>query len=302
MAKLRLQKMKKITPILVLTTCLISACGGGGNKKVNAPFIESNNKDTLCAARAIPEGSTCISVDGRENLVFGDTSKEYKGLILTLHGAPGYMAKVAGIFDANMLEEKGYLVISPNGNGSAWQWSSNTDANIGDDSNYIANLIDYAHANYTVEGDKARIFGYSAGGFMAYTLACHIPEKLSGVVALAGQFRGDFNACSTQTPVAIHHLHSPSDKDVPMSGREYGKIASVDATLTHWLKINGCEDQFVQAADPAVTATSAGTSTLAWQGCVSPVVLSKLDGVAHESDYLSDALYEIYQSSMALEN
>ncbi|TMO84179.1 alpha/beta hydrolase family esterase [Pseudoalteromonas spongiae] len=293
--------MKKITSILVLTTCLISACGGS-SKTVNPVNDNNSNGQSLCAAQAIPDGAECIGVDGRQNLVFGDTSKAYKGLILTLHGAPGYMAKVAGIFDANMLEEKGYLVISPNGNGSAWQWDSNTDANISDDSNYIANLIDYAHENYTIEGDKARIFGYSAGGFMAYTLACHIPEKLSGVVTLAGQFRGDFNACSTQTPVAIHHLHSPSDKDVPMSGREYGKIASVDATLTHWLKINGCEDQYVQAAHPAVTATSPGTSTLTWQGCVTPVTLSKLDSVAHESDYLSEALYEIYQLSMALEN
>ncbi|MFY8351030.1 alpha/beta hydrolase family esterase [Pseudoalteromonas sp. SSM20] len=293
--------MKKITPILVLTTCLISACGGGGNKKVNAPFIESNNKDTLCAARAIPEGSTCVSVDGRENLVFGDTNKEYKGLILTLHGAPGYMAKVAGIFDASMLEEKGYLVISPNGNGSAWQWDSKTNSNTSDDTHYISNLIDYAHANYTINGDKARIFGYSAGGFMAYTLACQIPEKLEGIVSLAGQFRGDFNACTTATAVAIHHLHSPSDTDVPINGRAYGNIASVEDTLNHWLTINGCASQFEQTSHPAVTTSSSGTVTNTWQNCASPVASSKLFSVPHESDYLADKLYVIYQQSMALE-
>ncbi|MCF6458931.1 prolyl oligopeptidase family serine peptidase [Pseudoalteromonas sp. MMG024] len=293
--------MRKITKIAVLASCLISGCGG--SSKTTTPVSENNsNGPSLCAAQAIPDGAVCVGVDGRQNLIFGETSKEYKGLIITLHGAPGYMAKVADIFNANMLEEKGYLVISPNGNGSAWQWDSNTDANIGDDSNYIANLIDYAHANYTVEGDKARIFGYSAGGFMAYTLACHIPEKLVGIVALAGQYRGDFAACSTTTAVAIHHLHSPTDMEVPVNGRASGNIKSVEDTINHWLSINGCAAQFEQITHPAVTTDSSGTVTNSWQQCATPVAFSKLFTVPHESDYLSDALYEIYQSSMALEN
>lgn len=293
--------MRKITKIAVLASCLISGCGG--SSKTTTPVSENNtNGPSLCAGQAIPDGAACVGVDGRQNLIFGDTSKEYKGLIITLHGAPGYMAKVAGIFDANMLEEKGYLVISPNGNGSAWQWDSNTDANISDDSNYIANLIDYAHANYTIEGDKARIFGYSAGGFMAYTLACHIPEKLVGIVALAGQYRGDFAACTTTTAVAIHHLHSPTDMEVPVKGRASGNIKSVEDTINHWLSINGCAVQFEQIAHPAVTTNSSGTVTNNWQQCATPVASSKLFSVPHESDYLSDALFEIYQSSMALEN
>lgn len=293
--------MRKITKIAVLASCLISGCGG--SSKTTTPVSENNtNGPSLCAGQAIPDGAACVGVDGRQNLIFGDTSKEYKGLIITLHGAPGYMAKVAGIFDANMLEEKGYLVISPNGNGSAWQWDSNTDANISDDSNYIANLIDYAHANYTIEGDKARIFGYSAGGFMAYTLACHIPEKLVGIVALAGQYRGDFAACTTTTAVAIHHLHSPTDMEVPVKGRASGNIKSVEDTINHWLGINGCAVQFEQITHPAVTTNSSGTVTNNWQQCATPVASSKLFSVPHESDYLSDALFEIYQSSMALEN
>ncbi|MDE3273022.1 alpha/beta hydrolase family esterase [Pseudoalteromonas sp. G4] len=293
--------MTKITPILLLTTCIISACGGSGSSNVKDPYIEPNNNNALCGARAIPQGANCFNFEGRDNLVFGDTSTNYKGLILTLHGAPGYMAKVAGIFDASMLEEKGYLVISPNGNGSAWQWDSKTNSNTSDDTHYISNLIDYAHANYTINGDKARIFGYSAGGFMAYTLACQIPEKLEGIVSLAGQFRGDFNACTTSTAVAIHHLHSPSDTDVPINGRAYGNIASVEDTLNHWLAINGCASQFEQTNHPAVTASSSGSVTNTWQNCASPVASSKLFSVPHESDYLADNLFVIYQQSMALE-
>lgn len=292
--------MTKIIPILILATCLVSGCGSSGNNTAEDPFIEPNQND-LCGAKALPEGASCLNFEGRDNLVFGATNKQYKGLILTLHGAPGYMAKVAGIFDAVMLEEKGYLVISPNGNGSAWQWDSNTNANISDDSNYIANLIDYAHANYTIEGDKARVFGYSAGGFMAYTLACQIPEKLTGLVALAGQFRGDLTTCTTTTSVAIHHLHSPSDTDVPINGRAFGNIASVENTVNHWRAINGCASQFEQTNHPAVTASSSGTVTNAWQNCASPVASSKLFSVPHESDYLADKLYLIYQQSMAME-
>ena len=292
--------MREITQILILTSCIISGCGGSDNKG-GEPIVEQNNNNAVCGIRAIPEGANCLTFEGRDNLVFGDTSKNYKGLILTLHGAPGYMAKVAGIFDAPMLADKGYLVISPDGNGSAWEWDSSTNTNTSDDTHYISDLIGYAHANYTIEGEKARILGYSAGGFMAYTLACQIPEKLDGIVALAGQFRGDFNACSTTTAVAIHHLHSPSDTDVPINGRASGKIASVENTLNHWLAINGCASQFEQTNHPGVTTSSTGTVTKVWQSCASPVASSKLFSVPHESDYLADKLYLIYQQSMALE-
>lgn len=286
--------------MLALACYLMTGCGGATTSDPS-PVVEDNKVTIVCGGQTMPAATDCINVDERDSLVYGDTSSNYKGLIITLHGAPGSMEKVAGIFDATMLKQHGYLVVSPDGNGGSWEWASNTRTETSPDSHYIANLIDYMHANYTIAGDKALILGYSAGGFMAYTLACQIPEKLDGIVALAGQFRGDFNACTTTTPVAIHHLHSPSDTDVPIIGRAFGNIASVEDTVNHWTAINGCSTQFEQVEHPAVTLSSNGTLTSQWQNCAAPVSSSKLHSVPHEADYLANKLFEIYSSSMAME-
>ena len=288
-----------IATVALVCGVALTGCGGGGSKKKASEKPISGGGAEFCAQQAIPTGAGCLTLNGRDNLVYTQ-AQAYKGLILTLHGAPGNMSKVAGIFDATMLRDKGYLVISPDGNGTAWEWNSKNDGSTDSNSDvqYLSQLIDHAYASYTFENTNTHILGYSAGGFMAYKLACQIPEKLTSVVSLAGQYRGYFDHCTTSTPVTVHHLHSPSDSDVPMAGRTEGTIASVEDTLAHWLAINGCDGTTLESNQDGVSADSEGTKTTTWQGCEKPVIFSELLAVPHEANYLSDKLFNVYQSSI----
>ncbi|GAA6171318.1 hypothetical protein NBRC116592_09880 [Colwellia sp. KU-HH00111] len=271
--------------ISIITTILLSACGGGNEAEENR-----------CAGRALATGNECITLSDREVIVHKPSSQTIDGIALFLHGAPGDARKVMNIFDAEMIADKyNLLALSPHGNKGTWGWlSNNNEANGNSDIDYLNQLLTKVTGDYGIISDKLYIFGYSAGGFMAYKLACVIPEKISAIVSLAGQFRGDLDICSTSTSVDIHHFHSEADQEVPFSGRTIGNILSVPDTIEHWRQKNGCDETFEAVAHEGVTQSSAGTTTEFYNNCVKTLALSKMNNVAHESSYLPEKLHDIY--------
>ncbi|MCC4833171.1 hypothetical protein LMH66_11065 [Shewanella sp. 10N.7] len=287
------RQYKNLAACTVLTGLLMGCSGNNSNESVDAPKV--TDETPKCASKAPLEGSSCLRLDERDVIIY-TPDEEIKGIALFLHGAPGTPQKVSGIFDAKTItEEQQLLSASPQGSNEFWGWDSlNTERGGAVDTDFIVNLITRLKAENNITSDKVYVFGYSAGGFMGYKLACEIPEQISAVVSLAGQFRGDFEQCTTSTPVTIHHLHSPRDTDVPMNGRVEGEIQSVDGTLAHWRQINGCDETTEITAHPAVSALSNGTETKLWQGCIKPVRFSELNNVPHEAVYDAAALKQIY--------
>jgi polyhydroxybutyrate depolymerase len=280
-----------------LVSIILTACGGGGGSGSGTEITKKGEETISCAGSSLDSGSECITLNNRESILYKPTGQQNDGIAIFLHGSPGNASKVMGIFDAKMLADSYNLIsISPEGRTPTWGWFSN---NNGQDSNnvdieFLNELIFKVKGDYNVTSSKLFIFGYSAGGFMAYKLACDMPEQITAIVSLAGQFRGSVDNCSTSTPVSVHHFHSPSDKDVPFNGRSFGDILSVEETITHWQQKNGCDVAFDVVEHSGVTSSSSGTITERYQNCVKTVALSKMDDVAHESSYLSQNLLDIY--------
>lgn len=282
---------------------IISACGGGGGstKKTTqpvVPVVTTPTTSTQCGQSTITSEQTCTNVDGRAAITYAPSNQsEYAGLAIFLHGAPGTANKVSNLFGATMLADKfNFVSLVPEGNGSNYQWNSSSNSLVTTpDVDYLVNLIDDIQSQYAFAGNKVYIFGYSAGGFMAYKLACQIPERLTAVISLAGQFRGNFDNCSTSTPTAIHHLHSQSDLDVPFNGRDNGDISSVTDTVSFWQQKNGCSIDLETLTQDGVTASSPKTDTEKYAGCVKSVALSKMSLVNHEDNYIADKLLAIYE-------
>ncbi|WP_144213458.1 alpha/beta hydrolase family esterase [Shewanella donghaensis] len=285
--------------IIVLSISLIGllGCGGGSDSK---PATKPAKQTETCVGQALLEGASCLSFQNREAVVYQPTGVP-TAIAIFLHGAPGHPNKVIQLFDGKMLANTAsWLSVAPQGGaGGTWGWSSLNDVQASNiDVNYVSDLLDELTARYNVTSDKVYIMGYSAGGFMAYKLACQIPEKLTAVISLAGQFRGEFEECPTSTAIALHHFHSPSDTDVPMEGRAFGDITSVGNTLNHWRLINGCAETSTITENTGVTSTSSGTATTQWDNCFKPVSFSSMANVSHESSYLSEVLYDIYKGSL----
>lgn len=282
---------------------LLSGCGGQGDTTTSAPVVQSpaqapviqSPAQAQCAGRDLPDDATCMTLNERDTIIYKPQS-EINGIALFLHGAPGSAKKVANLFDAASLSNEFQLIAaSPQGSEEFWGWDSlHNTQEPSVDAEFVSELINQIRVENTILSDNVFVFGYSAGGFMAYKLACDIPENITAVVALAGQFRGDFEACTTNTPVTVHHLHSATDRDVPIHGRSSAQIQSVEDTLAHWRIINGCSEQVVETQHSAVIEGSGGTHTTTWQGCVKPVSFSELDDVPHESQYDAAALQQIY--------
>ncbi|MEW6982228.1 PHB depolymerase family esterase [Colwelliaceae bacterium 6471] len=276
-----------------LLTILLFGCGGsGGNKEAPTKKVVEQ-----CAGQDLLTGNECVSINDRDAIVYQPSSQVIEGVALFLHGAPGNASKVMGIFDAKSIADTYNLIaLSPNGIISTWGWLSvNNQESDNTDINYLNELLIQVKGNYGVTSDKLYIFGYSAGGFMAYKLACVMPEQISGVISLAGQFRGSLDDCSNSTPVNIHHFHNETDQEVPFDGLSTGYIMSVEQTIEHWRQKNGCDETFVTTEQAGVTDSSYGTTTEFYDSCDKTVALSKMINVAHESNYMSDKLHDIYK-------
>ncbi|MFT5705189.1 MAG: polyhydroxybutyrate depolymerase [Shewanella sp.] len=282
-------------PMTIITATLLSGCGGGddGGGTTPDPVTSPTAK---CAGATLDSGASCVTLGSRDAIVYKPAG-EIKGIALFLHGAPGTPKKVSNIFNAKSITaDKQLLSVSPQGSNDFWGWESLNDGESKStkDVDFMVKLLTQLKADNNISSDKVYVFGYSAGGFMAYKLACHIPEQITAIVSLAGQFRGDFTHCTTSTPVTLHHFHSPADTDVPMSGRNTGNIQSVAETLAHWRNISGCDAASYTVSHPGVISASTGTETQTWQNCTQDISFSKMDKVPHESSYDDAILRQIY--------
>ena len=286
-------------PMTIITATLLSGCGGGDGGGTTPDPVTPPTPGTptnKCAGATLDSGASCITLDSRDAIVYKPAG-EIKGIALFLHGAPGSPKKVSNIFNAKAITaDKQLLSVSPQGSNNFWGWDSLNDGKGTSvkDVIFIEKLLTQLRADNNISNEKVYVFGYSAGGFMAYKLACHIPEQITAIVSLAGQFRGDFTHCTTSTPVTLHHFHSPADTDVPMSGRSTGNIKSVANTLTHWRNINGCDEASSTVSNPGVIGSSAGTETQTWQNCTQDISFSKMNNVSHEASYDNAILRQIY--------
>jgi polyhydroxybutyrate depolymerase len=286
-----------LTPIAL--SLMLTACGGGSTDTPTEKVIDKPvAKVEKCLGAEINSQTSCLELSSRQSIIYKNDDTEKDGVALFLHGAPGQASKVMDIFDAKMIANKHNLVaISPEGIESTWGWlsvnSKSTDANA--DVDYLSELLTKIKSEHNINSDKVYVFGYSAGGFMAYKLACEIPEQITAIVSLAGQLRGTLASCENSTPLAVHHFHSPTDEAVPYKGRDIGSITSVDDTINLWRINNGCDASFTEQDHVGVTAESSKTLTISYNTCLAPVTLSQMAFVTHEADYISDNLYTIYQ-------
>jgi len=291
------KRMMKNTSI-ILFTCLLYACGGSGEtdtgSTINKPLPVATS--ATCAKAALASDSSCITINGRESIFYEPNNQLNDGIAIFLHGSPGSAEKVMNIFAAKELATQYNLIaLAPEGTTPVWGWQSiNTEDGDNIDIEYITELLVKVRGDYNVSSDKLYIFGYSAGGFMAYKLACNLSEQVSAIVSLAGQYRGKFSACGSTTPVSIHHFHSRSDEQVPYQGRDFGAIQAVEDTIEHWRNKNGCDQTKTSTSQTGVTSTSTDTYTDSYQNCLKSVKLSKMLNVPHEAEYQSKSLLEIY--------
>lgn len=147
--------------------------------------------------------------------------------------------------------KSGYAVIAPNGpiwpDGDYRYWPGRPLAREGrDDIAFTEDVVNDVAGRIPLDRTRILVSGFSAGGSMAWMIACYRGDLFAGYVSVAGALRRP--APSEECPggpARMLHIHGFADAQVPLEGRairdwHQGDVfASLDLLRT----TNGCESK-----------------------------------------------------------
>jgi polyhydroxybutyrate depolymerase len=134
-----------------------------------------------------------------------------------------------------------YIVVYPNGLSNAWNsWFAPGGA-YPDDVKFLSELIDTISARYNVNSKRVYSCGLSNGGYMSYTLACSIADKLAAIASVSGTMSAyTYSTCAPSRKIPIMHVHGTLDPTVAYGGAS-GSIG-VEQTIAFWRDTDACQN------------------------------------------------------------
>jgi poly(3-hydroxybutyrate) depolymerase len=233
-----------------------------------------------------PSGPVDIEVDGtaRELAVrvpaSYDPEHPYR-LVLAWHGLGGTATQTVSAFGLASRSEDSAIFIA----GQALESQSGQQAGFaswatdGTDIEYARALIEWAKANYCIDGDRVFSIGVSNGGMMTNMVGCALGDLVRGNAAIAGGGPRPYVREACVGPVAAWITHGNQDNNVPFS---YGEMSR-----DQWLELNGC-DMTSMAVMPG--------PCLEYQGCADgyPVQFCEHDGGHTVPDFAAEAVWAFF--------
>ncbi|MFL4469675.1 PHB depolymerase family esterase [Tateyamaria armeniaca] len=177
---------------------------------------------TLASAECGPD-APCEIDGGSYHMIDADGGKVGKPALVFLHGhnATGQMIFRGGI--KADFADTGYVVIAPNGtpiDGRQTRRWAGREGGERDDVDFVLNVIEDAQTRASIDPARIYVAGFSAGGSMAWLMACKAAEQFAGFASVSGALRqpNDTTDCPS-TPVRFLHIHGFGDNQVPFEGR-----------------------------------------------------------------------------------
>ena len=144
-------------------------------------------------------------------------------VLIWFHGHRGNGASIhrGGGLERDFLA-KGYAILAPNGfrnAGGTRSYPARTGSPR-DDVAFAFASLNAATSKGNLDMDQVYAGGFSAGGSMAWLLACEAGDKLSGMVSVAGALRRpNATDCSGLAGLPVMQIHGFGDGQVPFEGR-----------------------------------------------------------------------------------
>lgn len=168
--------------------------------------------------------------------------------------------------------ENGYLLIAPNGEKMAgrdtrrWPARPLAAGEWRDDVAFTMEVMADVEARVPLETDQVLVSGFSAGGSMAWMMACYEGDNFAGFASVAGALRRPVPAdgICPAGPVRMMQVHGFTDNQVPLEGRGIGEWHQGDVFES--LAIARETDQ-CRSNPTSITLDDASFSCRIWQGC-----------------------------------
>lgn len=150
-------------------------------------------------------------------------SQRPMGAIIHAHGYRGTAASVVGNRHLQRMADRlGLVLIGLKSAGDDWALPnspSHPNADPEGEMAYVDAVVADASARFDLDQRRLMASGFSAGGMMVWTMACHRGHLFAGFAPIAGTFwRPVPNSCPSQ-PANVIHIHGDADPVVPLGGR-----------------------------------------------------------------------------------
>jgi polyhydroxybutyrate depolymerase len=170
-------------------------------------------------------------------------------MVLNFHGytSSAFEQLYYGDFRA-IADTAGFLLVVPNGTldgtGTTY-WNSGWGGTV-DDIGFTSALIDEIAATYSVNLNRVYSTGMSNGGFMSYTLACSLSDRIAAIASVTGSMNvGQDQTCNATHPTPVMEIHGTADTTVPYDGQTF--MEAIPNVLSYWVNFNNCN------ATPVIT-------------------------------------------------
>lgn len=145
----------------------------------------------------------------------------------------------------------GFLVVHPMGtlDGSSQPyWNSGWGGPV-DDIGFTAALIDSLSLDYSINPERVYSTGMSNGGFMSYTLACELSDRIAAIASVTGAMNlNQSSTCNATHQMPVMEIHGTSDGTVAYNGSSW--IEATSNTLNYWAMFNNCSIPAIMTAVP----------------------------------------------------
>lgn len=125
--------------------------------------------------------------------------------------------------------DNGYLLIAPNGERiegrqtRRWPARPLDPGEWRDDMAFVLRVMDDVGARVPLQTDRVLVSGFSAGGSMAWMMACYEAEHFAGFASISGALRRPIpDEVCPGGPFRMMHIHGYADAQVPLEGRGIG--------------------------------------------------------------------------------
>jgi len=189
-------------------------------------------------------------------------------------------------FDA-VADREGFVVVYPDAVEKEWSYGRpivqpmpGVAGQTVDDVGFIARLLGELITRKIVDPARVYVVGSSRGGYLTYTLACAMSDRIAAAAAyIATMTEFQREDCRPARPVPLMVIAGTDDPANPYAGWRglRGRLLSVTDTLEFW-----------RGADPTRVAV------IEWMGCRTPGALRlyRIDGGGHHAPALTAARNE----------
>ena len=212
-----------------------------------------------------------------DSLDFGGLSRKYDIYIPTSYSNTNPAPVVFSLhgLGSNTFEQKvyadfrpiadtaGFLLVLPLGSidpiRNETYWNARFQGSV-DDVGFIDALIDTISSQYTIDSNQIFSAGLSNGGFMSYTLACELNERIAAIASVTGSMTTlQPNNCNITYPVPVMQIHGTADSTVLYNGTA-GVVLSVDEVINFWVDKNNCDNTPIHTVLPNINTTDGCTA------------------------------------------